>query len=43
MDKKEFILWLSLLCDLLLCLLVRSISTILTITLEKDSDFKVLV
>ena len=39
MDKKEFILWLSLLFrDLLLCLVVQSITTILTITLEKKTQ-----
>ena len=39
MDKKEFSLWLSLLSThLLLCLLVRSITTILTITLEKNTQ-----
>ena len=40
MDKKEFILWLSLLSiHLLLCLLVQSITTILTSTLEKKTQF----
>ena len=40
MDKKEFILWLSLLSiHLLLCLLVQSITVILTSTLEKKTQF----
>ena len=39
LDKKEFSLWLSLLSThLLLCLLVRSITTILTITLENNTQ-----
>ena len=39
MGKKEFILWLSLLSThLLLCSLVLSITTVLTITLEKKTQ-----